>query len=215
MSITASTSEWNEKSNYHELREGAAFHQVEETIFPNFQQYCNKNDLVICDFACGHGSIALEFAKKITSKNIRIKKYILIDVVQENLNIAVERLSKIIESNKIEIFLCNGSNFIGYHSVKADYLYCWDAMVHFDILDVCGYMKTLSAILNGIGFFHHSNYDTITKKISDNPHYRNFNSKNIFHQIVLSSGHRVLSQNVHGWPGFQDLDCLTTVSCSE
>ncbi len=218
MSRTVGNDWWNQSARYHLKREQFSKGQVEDTIFPTFKKYMTsmirgQRGFYIADFACGGGSIAREFADKCVKSGIDISKFVLIDVVPDNLDAATNRLAEILPRSAIENYLCDGQSFAGYRGTKVDFLYCWDAMVHFDILDVVGYLRTLRNITNGFAFFHHSNFCNVTTDVRQNPHWRNFMSKDIFKQLSLSSGHEVLEQRLIDW-GSEPMhqDCLTTVA---
>lgn len=214
MSKTANTELWNQTSNYHELREGDAARQVADYLFPVFMDKCvlaqPSHAFRVADFACGGGAIAKAFLKNCVDQGINISHFLLIDVTEDNLNAAGSALAGVSPGTKIEKFLCDGSSLSSYSGPRVDFLYCWDAMVHFDILDVAGYLRTLQNVLQGVAFMHHSNYFQLTRDIKENPHWRNFMNKDIFMQMCMSAGHEVMEQRLLDWelPG---LDCLTTI----
>jgi hypothetical protein len=214
VSKTADTTTWNQKSDYHALRAHAAKEQVDSVLYPAFIQTIrddvSHNYCRVADFACGGGSIARAFLEACIENGADIDEFVLIDVVQDNLTAARSLLKDSFPEINISAFLCNGKNFADYTGRKVNFLYCWDAMVHFDILDVAGYIQSLNNVVSGVAFLHHSNYAHVTSAISENPHCRNFMSKDIFRQLCLSAGHKVVEQQLMAW-GEPDLDCLTTI----
>ena len=211
MSKTASTSHWDQSSTYHEMRAMDAHAQVEQYIMPFLLEYGRKTgDGTVCDFACGGGAIAQEVMDQTQVAAFRVPRFLLIDVINKNLEAAGGRIAKTAGETRVEGFVCNGNDFSNYSGEKCSLLYCWDAMVHFDIIDVVGYIKTLSNVCKGYGFFHHSNYAGLTTDIQLNPHWRNFMTKDVFKQICVSAGHEVVSQHLINW-GENDLDCITVV----
>jgi hypothetical protein len=213
MSRTAETSLWNQKSSYHTLRAPYAQDQVDATVFPTFHKHCvderPNGPFRIADFACGGGAIAKGFLQRCVEKKIAISEFLLIDVEQDNIDAATALLTGISRTTSIKNYLCDGKSFASYTGAPVDFLYCWDAMVHFDILDVARYIESLNKVLRGVAFMHHSNYTVVTENIHNNPHARNVMSKDIFRQFCLSAGYEVIEQNVIAW-GDPNLDCLTT-----
>ncbi len=85
-------------------------------------------------------------------------------------------------------------------------------MVHFDILDVAGYIKHLPTLCEGAALLHHSNYGHITRRIQDNPHWRNFMTLDTFAQIVTSSGLKIIRQEAIDWgDDHRGLDGITVI----
>lgn len=211
MSRTADARHWDSTSSYHQQRLSDAHEQVKQYIVPVISDLFNRRSNVsIIDFACGTGGIASEVSRQCLGSNINLTRFGLVDVNEDNLPYAKEALIESLPETEILTFRANGSDFSDFKSFKYDFLYCFDAMVHFDILDIAGYLKTLSNICSGYALFHHSNYQGITVDIRNNPHWRNFMSKDIFMQMCLSAGHEVVSQRLMHW-GQEDLDCMTLV----
>jgi hypothetical protein len=135
-------------------------------------------------------------------------------VASDNLPVAAEKLINYPSTQpiapQIEIHKLNGSNLNDYHGKKYDFVYCWDAMVHFDLLDVAGYISSMSKLCKRRALFHHSNLYTPTTDISLNPHWRNFMTAEIFRQICISSDIKVIDQQLISW-GIENLDCITYV----
>jgi hypothetical protein len=208
MSLTADRTLWNSDSMYHQNREGDAQAQTDIFLLPFVKEFFQPGKPVsFCDFACGQGAIASHLAKSLAGAGYDIKRALLIDTVDDNLDAARPRLEGL-NCGEVDTFVVNGNNFGGYGGEKVDFLYSWDAMVHFDLIDVVGYISTVSKVVDGYCFFHHSNYGNVTNDIRDNPHWRNFMTMDVFAQICTSSGLSVLKQEVFAW-GEKDLDCIT------
>lgn len=214
MSLSAPTTLWNSSSAYHSLRESDAKAQVEQFILPRLlSTYTPRTSLAIADFACGQGAIACEVVRQCNSHHIAVSSILLIDVTQDNLDAARSRLSQMFPTIAIQTFLCNGSNFAGYSGTRVDFLYSWDAMVHFDIIDITGYIKDLTRVCAGEALLHHSNYGHVTRRIQDNPHWRNFMTMDTFAQIATSTGLKVMRQEPIDWGAdHKALDGLTIVA---
>ncbi|MEM9581152.1 MAG: methyltransferase domain-containing protein [Pseudomonadota bacterium] len=207
MSLTADRTLWNSESLYHQNREGDAQMQTETYLLPFVKDFFLPSKPVsFCDFACGQGAIATFLADTLTKSGYKIDRTLLIDTVEDNLQEARPRVEGV--GGEVDTFVANGNNFNGYTGKKVDFLYSWDAMVHFDIIDVVGYVSTVSELVDGYCLFHHSNYGQVTTDIRQNPHWRNFMTKDVFAQICRSSGLEVVSQKVFAC-GEKDLDCIT------
>jgi hypothetical protein len=57
----------------------------------------------------------------------------------------------------------------------------------------------------------HSNYTAGTMNWLANPSSRNFMSKELFAHYAFKEGFQVVHQQVCGWGGIDDLDCITLV----
>ena len=188
MNTTYNLSQWGQPSVYHQERLSLVISQVDDYLLPKFLANVKKGPVSIADFACGEGTITCEFIKKIKNHGYDVKKVLLIDVVDENILIAIERVQEMFPNITVEQFKCNGHNFSDFDLEPVDFLYCWDAMVHFDIIDISGYLNTLKKVVNGIALFHHSNNNIVTQDIMHNTHHRNFMSSNfrkIFYKLFF------------------------------
>lgn len=207
MSRTSDNSHWNSESAYHELREGHSGGQVESVLMPFLEEFGNKSGTnSITDFACGKGSIAAALGSQAAESRIDLSRILLVDVVEDNLHDAAALSYP--DKVKVDTFQANGSNFSNFEGERTNLLYSWDAMVHFDIIDVVGYISTISSICSGYCFFHHSNLQNLTTDIQNNPHWRNFMGKDVFAQICISSGLDVVRQTEMDW-GVPNIDCVT------
>jgi len=77
---------------------------------------------------------------------------------------------------------------------------------------VIRYIRELRRVLRSKGhaFIHHSNYTASPGgSFRKNPHWRNFNSKEIVAHFAVKNQLKVVGQQVINWGGTSDLDCLT------
>lgn len=217
MSLTSRYTAWDSQSNYHALREGYAREQVLSNLDHYLKDFCktfDQDDYSIADFACGHGSISKEVVMRLDEHGKRVNRFGLLDVAADNLPLASENLRQLpqtgVTTPVIDTFQLNGSNLNDYSGPQYDLVYSWDAMVHFDLLDIVGYIMSMSRLCKKRAVFHHSCYNQPTTDITKNPHWRNFMTAETFAQICLSSGLKVISQQRMDW-GVKDLDCITYV----
>lgn len=215
MKKTYNTFLWNESCEYFKNRIPFIEQEVEQFLLPRIIKNVKPSSISMADLASGAGGIALTTISKLQERGYTIERLVLIDVLQTNLDAASQLVRNKFPNIKIETFVCNGNNFDGFPFEPVDLLYCWDAMVHFDIHDVAGYLKTLENVLNGIAIFHHSNYYQIVNNIENIIHWRNFMSQYIFQQLAISVGHTVIDQTVIDWYSTPSLDCITTLKIND
>ncbi len=211
MSITAGTDWWNQTSRYHNRRLATVGNEIQELVLPRFLANTTPGDISLADFACGGGGPALEMIKHLTNHGYCITRFLLIDVAPDNVAATAEKIREQYPELNVLGYCTSGSSFDDYSGEPVDFLYCWDAMVHFDIHDIAGYLRSLSRVVQGTALFHHSNHYNVTRDIRHNPRWRNFMSADIFHQLSISAGHRVLDQHIMPWGDHPALDCITLI----
>lgn len=92
-------------------------------------------------------------------------------------------------------------------------MFCYDAMVHFEMMDIYEYLKDIYRVLvpGGMVLIHHSNYTADYKaSFANTPHGRSFMSKDIFAYLAYRCGFEIISQQVINW-GVKDLDCISLI----
>lgn len=156
----------------------------------------------IVELACGHGRHVPYYIDK--SKAIT-----LIDVNETNISFCRQRFS---DKENITYSTNTGNDFamIGDGAVSA--VFCYDAMVHFELSDIIDYLNDSYRILQKGGkiLFHHSNYSATPGRIyKENPHWRNFNSAEIFAHFAMRAGFLIMNQNVVSWGHTHCLDCIS------
>jgi len=204
---------WNQNTQYHSERMVLVDQQVKKYLLPTVLKNYTPGPISVADFACGGGGIARSMIEHMQNEGYVVKQLVLIDVVSDNLQVAKKLVKDKFPDLDIQVFLCNGLSFEGFDYNSVDFLYCWDAMVHFDVHDIAGYLRTLNKVVHGAALFHHSNFDSITYNVVDNPGWRNFMTKTLFHQLAISVGHTVLEQHLMDWPPnlYPSLDCVTVL----
>lgn len=167
-------------------------------FYEQFKQLDLKN---IIELACGRGRHVLHYmheAGQIT----------LVDVLDENINFCKERFK---DETNIEYYCNNGYNLSELESDKYTALFCYDAMVHFEMMDIYEYLKDIYRVLvdGGKVLIHHSNNANDYKaSFANAPHGRSFMSKDIFAYLAYRCGFKVLKQKEIDW-GIEKLDCIT------
>jgi ubiquinone/menaquinone biosynthesis C-methylase UbiE len=177
----------------------------EESIFRKmFKQLDCK---LIVELACGHGRHVPKYindAQTIT----------LIDVNDENIKFCKNRFNN---EKKIEYIITEtGNNFGHIPDNSKTAIFCYDAMVHFELIDIFYYLQDAFRILKAQGkiLFHHSNFSANPGSFyQKNPHWRNYMSADIFTYLAVRSGFNIISQNLISWGAGEQLtyniDCLS------
>lgn len=182
------------------------FWNQESDFYKMFQIMDLEN---VIELACGKGR--------------HVPKYIndaghitLVDILNSNLLVCRNRFGDI---EKISYYCNSGSDLSELESNKYSALFTYDAMVHFEMLDIYNYLKETYRVLrkNGMALFHHSNlHDDYKTSFTSNVHCRNFMSKNLFAHIAWKCGFEIVNQKIISWesdnkPKILGLDCITLV----
>jgi ubiquinone/menaquinone biosynthesis C-methylase UbiE len=160
----------------------------------------------IVELACGHGRHVEKYLP--TAKNIT-----LVDMNKENIDFCKSRFA---DKNLINYSINSGCNFSDIDTDSQTAIFSYDAMVHFELLDILEYIKDANRILKHGGkiLFHHSNIDFYPELSGlQKPLWRNFMSADIFVHLATRLGFKVLSQDVfsfgRGKEFYPNTDCLS------
>jgi len=191
---------WVPDHPYFDDAEGHIDQLWEQTIWPVIKD-CDLSHVV--DLAAGHG--------RNTRKLLEVAgEIVVLDIQPGNVEYCRQRFA---EHENIDFAVNNGFDMYAVPDRWATLIYCFDAMVHFDSDVVRSYLADARRVLKlgGRGFFHHSNYTAGTMNWLANPSSRNFMSKELFAHYAFKEGFQVVHQQVCGWGGIDDLDCITLV----
>lgn len=162
----------------------------------------------IVELACGHGRHVFEYWKE----DIDIT---LVDVLKENIDFCRQRFS---DKSNIVYVQNNGHDLSALPDKSYSSLFTYDAMVHFELMDVANYLAETQRILEsgGMALFHHSNLDANYRvSFQNNQHARNFMNRKLFAYLAYRVGLEIVEQQVFDWGSgndlWTDLDCLTLV----
>ena len=161
----------------------------------------NKKNIV--ELACGRGR---HVPKYLSTEN----HITLVDILEKNIEICKQRFSGF---SNIDYYKNNGNDLKELPDSTYTALFTYDAMVHFELLDIAKYLQETYRILvdGGMGLFHHSNNSSDYKASFSNAlHGRSFMSKDIFAHLAYKAGFKIIDQQVIDWIE-RDLDCLTLV----
>lgn len=170
-----------------------------------FLKQFNKLDLTnVIELACGRGRHVtryLNLAEKIT----------LVDILKQNIEICKERFK---DSDKITYYCNNGYNLEKLEENQYTALFCYDAMVHFEMMDIYEYLKDIYRVLapGGMALIHHSNNTSdYMASFANAPQGRSFMSKDIFAYLAFRCGFKIISQEEIDW-GVKNLDCISLIA---
>ncbi|MEZ5920869.1 MAG: class I SAM-dependent methyltransferase [Parvularculaceae bacterium] len=197
---------WKQSAYYDNVERTIPAFWGEHSFFKNCFDRLDLGHVV--ELACGHG----RHAEQIKDAAGKIS---LMDVNQENIDYCKERFKGL---QNVAYFTNNGLDFTPLEDNSASSIFCYDAMVHFDHRCVLSYLEDARRILvpGGMALFHHSNNSyPFSTHYGQNPHSRNFMTKELFARYSLDSGLEVIDQFVFDWGSgeklVKNLDCLTLV----
>ena len=189
--------------NYFELAEQSLdiFWSPNSEFYKMFKKLDTTN---IIELACGRG-------RHVPNYIDQAGEVTLVDILQKNIDICKNRFSHI---DKINYYKNNGYNLRDLESNKYTSLYSYDAMVHFELIDIYSYLQEIYRVLknDGLALIHHSNYHSDYKANFNNaPHSRSFMSKECFAYLAYQTGFQIISQKVIDWASEKELDCLSLI----
>lgn len=174
---------------------------------PFFQMFQKLDLSHVIELACGRGR--------------HVPKYIdqagditLVDILQKNIDFCKQRF---FDRENIFYYCNNGYNLEKLESGRYSALFSYDAMVHFELIDIFSYLKDIHRVLKEGGFalLHHSNYDSDYKAAFRNaPSGRSFMNQKVFAYLAYRAGLEVVEQRVIDWDGREHLDCVTLLQKS-
>lgn len=188
-------------NDYYESGENLLdiFWSEDSIIYEKFQ----KLDITrVVELGCGRG-------RHVTQYYNRADEIMLVDILQNNIDFCKARFANL---DNIKFYKNNGYNLLELKDNYYTALYSYDAMVHFEMMDIYSYLKEIHRILikGGRALIHHSNYDKNYKAdFSNSPHSRSFMSKKLFAYLAWRSGFEIEEQTVFDWYEVKDLDCVT------
>lgn len=137
------------------------------------------------DLAAGHGRNSARLLP-------HTDKLIIADINDSNIEFCRARFGN---EPKISFIKNNGFDLRELEDHSITFVYCFDAMVHFDSDVVRSYIKEFKRIMSpgATGFCHYSNnYHSPTKSYTDHPGWRNFMSRQLFEHWLAKEGFDVL-----------------------
>lgn len=158
----------------------------------------------VIELACGHGRHVDQYKQNAS-------EITLVDILDKNILYCRKRFSN---ETKIAYYVNNGHDLSELESNVYSAVFSYDAMVHFEMMDIFEYLRETQRVLKpgGRALFHHSN-NTEDYKVtfSTGTSGRNYMSAQLFAYLANRAGLKVMKQQVIDWGEVSNLDCLTLV----
>lgn len=175
------------------------FWDKEAIIYPLF---CQLNLTNVIELACGRGRHVGKYVDK-------VKDVTLVDILDKNIEFCRNRFQTY---ENVHYYRNNGFNLEQLPADRYTALFSYDAVVHFEMMDIYEYLKDTYRVLvkGGRALIHHSNFDKdYTASFINSPHGRSYMNANIFAYLASRCGFRILVQKLINWGGIDRLDCVT------
>ena len=209
-SLTSSIAEDWKTTPYYEDAEQPAWLEPFWTPDTRFRRKFDRLDPErYVELACGRGRHTNYVLKRIADP--RVRQVWLVDVNEDNVAACARRFA---DDPRVECLRNNGSDLAALRGNCATALFSYDAMVHFEYDTVLLYLEDVFRVLapGGRALLHHSNFDRNPgAHYQQNPHWRNFMTKNLFAHAAMRTGFAVLEQEVTNWNREPDLDCISLI----
>jgi SAM-dependent methyltransferase len=153
------------------------------------------------ELACGHGRHTEQLLP-------RIGHITLVDVLASNITACRTRFG---DDPRVSYLVNNGNDLPGIADDSITGLFSYDAMVHFELLDVLSYLRETRRVLvpGGRALLHVSNNpENPEGHFHANRHWRNFGGLDVVRHFAVRCGLAVLSAQVMDWSGVPALDGL-------
>ena len=188
---------------YYAEAESAMAGQWQGIVLPFLQIGATGIDLAVTlDLAAGHGrnsAMLLPLAGHLH----------IVDINRPNLEACWRRFG---EHPRISYHQTDGAS-LPVPDASVTFVYCFDAMVHFDSDVVRAYLRDCRRALRpgGHAFLHHSNDSRFpTGDLHDHPHWRNYLSLHLMAHYAAKEGLTVVRQQALDWNhDDSDIDGLT------
>lgn len=158
----------------------------------------------VIELACGRGRHVPQYIE-------RARRITLVDILQKNIDICRERFQR---EQKINYYKNDGYDLKNLKSDSYSSLFTYDAMVHFELIDIYSYLGDIFRVLGrgGRALLHHSNNGSDYRaSFASAPHSRSFMSKEVFAYLANRAGFTILDQKVIDWGDTPELDCITLI----
>ena len=190
--------------NYFDLAESESamniFWNKNLTIYKMFSRLDLDN---VIELAVGHGRHVKMYEQK-------ANHIVLVDILQKNIDFCRERFK---DNPKIDYYCNNGYNLSELNDNEYSALFTYDAMVHFEMMDIFEYLKDIYRVLrkDGMALFHHSNNTSDYKNsFFTATQGRSYMSKDIFAYLAYRAGFEIVEQQIIDWDD-KGLDCVSLV----
>jgi len=191
--------DWQNNAYYDQAETWIATFWAEDSLF--LTQFHQLDLTTVLELACGHGRHSAQILRQAGAIT-------LVDINQSNIEACQTRFAAEAHLR----FICNaGNNLPGVADASQTALFCYDAMVHFELLDVLEYVREVRRVLTpgGRALLHVSNNgENPEGQYQENRHWRNFGNVDVVRYFADRMGLKVLSHQVFDWSGDPKLDGL-------
>lgn len=183
----------NNMENYFEIAEESKNLDIFWGINSPFKRLFEQLDTThIVELACGRGRHVPKYMDNANT-------IMLVDILEKNIDFCKERFQGI---DKINYYVNSGCDLsaIGDDSVTS--IFSYDAMVHFESIDVYHYLQETNRVLKsgGMALYHHSNNDKDYKAtFLSGECGRNYMSMGLFAHFADRAGLKVIEQVKYQW----------------
>lgn len=170
---------------------------------PFFRMFQKLDLSHVIELACGRGRHVPQYID-------RAGYVTLVDILQKNIDFCQQRFS---DKQNISYYCNNGYNLEKLKSGQYSALFSYDAVVHFEMMDIFSYLNDIHRVLSvgGLALIHHSNnHGDYKASFETSIGGRSFMSKNIFAYLAYHAGFEVVEQQIIDW-GEKDWDCISLI----
>ena len=158
-----------------------------------FKRLFDRMDISnVVELACGRGRHVPQYLNK-------AKSVVLVDILEKNIDFCKERFR---ENEKVEYYVNSGCDLKELKDNSATAIFSYDAMVHFESIDVYHYLQETNRVLmpGGMALYHHSNNDKDYKTtFLSGECGRNYMSMGMFAHFADRAGLSVVEQVEFPW----------------
>lgn len=194
---TAIAGDWAESDYYDGAEEVTDWFWTDELPFHRLFQQLDLAHAI--ELACGRGRHAARCIDQCGTLT-------LADVNASNIEACRRRFAG---SDKVRFMVTPGNALPECGDGEYSALYCYDAMVHFEMLDVLDYMREFRRILRpgGRALLHLSNSrGNPTGFYHENVHWRNFGDLDVFRHFAHRLDFSLLESQAMDWGGAPGID---------
>jgi SAM-dependent methyltransferase len=158
----------------------------------------------LVELACGRGRHAQQVIGRAD-----LHRYVGVDILPSNIEACRQRIGD--KNHHISFDVTDGVS-PPLNDGEASAVFCYDAMVHFDLEIILAYLRDTARILRpgGRALFHHSNYSSNPgNPFALNPMARSFMSLDLFAHLAHRAGLYPIEQRTIPWGNFANIDGLT------
>ena len=158
-----------------------------------FRPLFERLDLTsVIELACGHGRHSAQIVGKAGA-------IWLVDINERNIEFCRERFKE----HRNITYLTNSGNVLPLESDVFSSLFCYDAMVHFEAMDVLSYVLEAYRVLQpgGRALLHYSvNEHNPEGTFTDDSSWRNYFSESLMRHAASRAGFNILERRTFPWP---------------